>query len=759
MGRFGKVILIALGALVVLLVVAAVSVPLFLNADSFRTRIESSVSKSLGRKVTIGKLTLSVWSGGLLAENATVADDPSFSSQPFLQAGSVKIRVEVLPLLLQREVHIRGFDLQSPKIQLLRSPSGLWNYSSIGASNKASAGSEEEGKRTFPDLTVARVEVANGQITVGAQPATSTAVPTPDRVYEQVDLDVKNFGFTSTFPFTASAHLPGEGTFSINGTAGPINEQDASATPFSGHLEMKHIDPLAAGFVDTSSGLSGLVGSLTLDAAWNGQQMHVTSLLVDTPHLNLVRTNTPRQPRSPGANPEGTTMLENLSVDDAEVKNGTLTLSTAGHAGAPAVYQQLNARLTNLTPGSASPFTLSAQLPGGGSLNASGKAGPFNQANNAATPLDAQVSLKHVQLETSGVLAPDAGISGLADLQAKIQSNGQTLNAIGTAHIDGIKLAKNGQPSSRPVDAQFSVLQNEPAATGQIEHATVAVGRAAVSVAGTYQSSGPTTAINLKVDGNAVPIDEIEAFLPALGVHLPQGSRLQGGTVTTALTISGSTANPVISGPVRLDNTQLAGFDLGSKLQGLARLTGGRIGSATGSGTTIRSLSMDVREAGGGIRTDRIALDLTGLGTATGAGSVSAGGALDYNMILKLTGLTGGLLGGGAAPSNAGSASALAGLAGGLADLISGGGGGGGSLAAIGGIAGNVLRNGVPVAIGGTTANPTFSPNLGGLATGIGGGAAGNLLQGKTGQRSPSNKPAGDPLQNAIGDLFGKKHR
>ena len=78
----------------------------------------------------------------------------------------------------------------------------------------------------------------------------------------------------------------------------------------------------------------------------------------------------------------------------------------------------MNAQITNLTPKTASPFNVSAQLPGGGSLAAQGNMGPFNQQNNAATPLDANVSLKHVELATSGVLPPDAGISGLADLQA-----------------------------------------------------------------------------------------------------------------------------------------------------------------------------------------------------------------------------------------------------------------------------------------------------------------------------------------------------
>ena len=754
MGKLTRFVLITLGIVVVLIAVAAVSIPAFLNADTFRTRIESTLSKSLGRKVTIGKLTLSLWSGGLLAENALVADDPQFSSQPFIQADSVKIRVELVPLILHREVHIRGFALVSPKVQLLRAANGTWNYSTIGGGAAKPAAQDAETKQTFPDLTVGHVTIENGRITVGTGPGANAAPATPSRVYEQVDLDVKNFGFANSFPFTASAHLPGDGTVAINGTAGPINQQDASATPFSGHLEVKHVDPLAAGFVDPADGISGLVDSLTLDAAWSGQQMHVTKLVVDNPHLTIVRSNTPKQPKPAGANPEGTTMLQSLSVDDAELRNGTVTLTTAGQTGSPAVYQQVNAQITNLTPKSWSPFNASAQLPGGGSLSANGKAGPFNQENNASTPVDARITLKHVELGTAGVLPPDAGIAGMMDLDAQVQSNGQTLNATGSARVDGIKLAKNGQPSAKPVLAQFVLVQDERALSGQLQRAAITIGRAVVNLGGTYQSSGSTTAINLKVDGHAIPIDEIEAFLPALGVRLPQGSRLQGGTVTTALTVSGSTANPIISGPVALDNTRLAGFDLGSKLQSLSRLTGGRIGSATGSGTNIRSLSMDVREQGGGIRTDKVALDVTGVGTATGAGSVSAGGALDYNVILKLTGL---VSGGStrAAASGGNSSGGLGGLAGGLAGFIPKGGGSVASLSSLGGIAGSVLKSGIPVAIGGTTSNPTFAPNIRGLATGVGAGAAQGLLKGKTGG-NPAGKVVGDPVKNALGGLLGK---
>jgi AsmA protein len=744
MGRPARLVLMGVGALIALVILVTICVPLFLNTDSFRTRIESTLTQSLGRKVTIGKLELSVWSGGLVAENAAVADDPKFSNQPFIQADSVKIGVKLLPLLFHKQVVIRGFSMVSPKIQLLRDADGTWNYSTIGSASKASSQSADT-KQTFPDLTVGEVNVENGRITVASGPGTTGTVSAPSRTYDQVNLKVTGFAFAKAFPFTVSASLPAGGTVNLKGTAGPINQQDASTTPFSGNLEIKHLDPLAAGFVDASDGITGTVDSLVLDAAWNGTQMHVSKLLVDTPRLTLVKSNAPKQPKPADANPEGTTMLQNLSVDDAQIKNGTITLTNAGQTGSAAVYSQVNAQVKNLSPKSSSPFSASAQLPNGGSLSASGNAGPFNQQNSAGTPLDAQVTLKHFELGSAGVLPPDAGISGVADLQAKIQSNGQTLNATGTTQVAGIKLAKDGVPSAKPVQLQFAIAQNEQAMTGQVQQAVLNLGGAIINLSGTYQTSGPTTAIDMKVAANAVSIDALVAFLPALGVHLPQGSRLQGGTLTTALVVSGSTASPVISGPVKVNNTQLAGFDLGSKLQTLSKLTGGKLGSSTGSGTTIRSLSMNVREQGGAIQTSNIALDVAGVGTATGAGSVSAAGALNYNVVLKLTGL----MSGGGAKASAPAAGGATGLAGALSGLIPGGAAAGGAL---GGIAGIALKNGIPVAIGGTTSNPTFAPNIGGLTSGLGAGTAKGLLNGnKTTPTKQSN-----PLGNTLGGLFGK---
>ncbi len=745
MSKPARIALISLGVFVLLIVIAISIIPLFLNGTAIRNRIQADLSKSLGRPVVIGSTHVSIWSGGLVADNVSVADDPRFSTQPFLQADSVKVRVKLIPLIFSRKVEILGFTVNDPKVDLLRAADGTWNYSTLGGGNKT-AGTQSSGNSA---LTAGHIAINNGQITVAQLVGGSAAAST--HTYNNVNLDVKNFGSTAAFPFTLSASLPGEGTLNAKGTAGPINQQDTANTPFTLHLDGKHLDPLAAGLVDPSSGISGLIDSLTLDANYSGRQMHISKILVGSPHLTLAQSTAPKPKATPKQ--QQSSFLQNLSIDDAEISNGSLTLTTPGKSGPPAVYQQIDAKLTNLTPTTPSPFTLSAKLPGGGGVQANGKAGPYNAQDTSATPVDAHVKLDHIQLGSAGILPADAGIAGLLNLQAQVNSNGQTLQANGTGQIDGIKLARDATPSPKPLDVNFAVTKNEDSNTGQIQHATLSVGGVQLQVSGTFQSASPSTALNLKVNGQNMPIDAIEDFLPAVGVHLPQGSQLRGGTLSTDLTVSGTTASPAVSGPVHVENTELAGFDLGSKLGELSRLTGGRIGAATGPGTNIKSLSMDVHEQNSNVRTDKVDLAVAGVGTATGNGTVSANGALDYSMLLKLTGLTG-------APAAAQNTSANNGGVAGLVGGLLGASGAGKNVSALGGLTSGVLSRGIPVQIGGTTAHPTFAPNLKGLTTSIGASEAQQLINQKTGRGVPGKTSPGDQapvnqVKKALGGLLG----
>jgi AsmA protein len=203
-----------------------------------------------------------------------------------------------------------------------------------------------------------------------------------------------------------------------------------------------------------------------------------------------------------------------------------------------------------------------------------------------------------------------------------------------------------------------------------------------------------------------MPVDELVAMLPALGVVLPSGASLQGGTLSTSLDISGAVDKLVINGPIRLADTKLANFDLGSKLSAVAALAGIK----TGTDTVIQNFSSSVRAAPEGIRAEQIDLLVPSLGEVTGSGTVSPSNALDFKMVAKL------------ASGNA---------VGQLSTIVLGG-----------------NRNGVPFFIRGTTSNPVFQPDLKGLV----GGKVGGLPSIPGNPANPTQNPV-DTLQN----LFKKK--
>ena len=121
----------------------------------------------------------------------------------------------------------------------------------------------------------------------------------------------------------------------------------------------------------------------------------------------------------------------------------------------------------------------------------------------------------------------------------------------------------------------------------------------------------------MRLSAPNLPIDQLEQLLPAAGITLPSGSQLQGGTLTANLTITGPANAITIAGPIEIDNTKLAGFDLGSKIQGINPLGG------TSGGTQIEKVSAIVNSSPQMTSFSDIYASVPVIGTASGSGTIS----------------------------------------------------------------------------------------------------------------------------------------
>jgi AsmA protein len=518
------------------------ALPLFINVNSFRPKIESEATDALGRPVKLGNLSLSIFAGTVGIDDISVADDPAFSRSPFLTAKSLKVGVELMPLIFSKQLNVTGISLQDPQITLLKAANGTWNFSSLGGSAQKAPEPKNSATSTPQNFSVAKLEVKDGKLTVGKVNSSAK------QVYDKVNLEVSNFSFASQFPFTMEAGLPGGGEANVSGKAGPINSQDAAKTPVEGSIKVNDMDLATSGFIDASS-----------------------------------------------------------------------------------------------------------------------------------------------------------GIGGLADLDGTLNSNGSQAKLSGTATCSKLKLSPKGSPAPTKVTVKYAANADLDRQAGTITQGDITIGKAVAHLTGGFQTQGDTQTVNMRLNGPDMPVDELEAMLPAMGVVLPSGSKLQGGTLSADLGITGPVDKLVITGPVRLANSKLTGFDLGSKLGALAAFTGKAPASRD---TSIQNASLNARVAPEGTRADAINLTVPAIGVITGAGTVSPAGALDFRMQAALQG----------------------GAAGGLTQRAGLGGAGGA----------------IPFSIQGTTSDPKFIPDVGAVA--------GNVVKGKLQNAVSGSKGAG-----GLGGLLGRK--
>src|SRR5580704_1999946 len=104
--------------IVVLLLVAVVALPFLINPNQFRPMLEAELTKALARDVKVGDLKLSILSGGVTADDLSVADDPAYSRRPFLTTKALTLGVKLWPLIFSREIHITQITMDQPIIDL-----------------------------------------------------------------------------------------------------------------------------------------------------------------------------------------------------------------------------------------------------------------------------------------------------------------------------------------------------------------------------------------------------------------------------------------------------------------------------------------------------------------------------------------------------------------------------------------------------------------------------------------------------------------
>jgi AsmA protein len=458
------------------------------------------------------------------------------------------------------------------------------------------------------------------------------------------------------------------------------------------------------------------------------KQLEIESITVKDPQVTLLRNNAgvwnyssmggsaSKSGAKPASSPSSS---ESLSVGEIEITNGKISVGNVGSRAKPLVYQDVNLMVTDLSYTSQFPFKLTAKDPGNGALKVEGKAGPIDQTDASLTPLNATIDVQHLDLATFGGLeSPSAGIAGLADFNGSLTSDGKQMSSKGTVKTTKLKLSASGSPSTVPVNVDYDTDYQLKSQSGVLKQGDIHVGKALARLSGTYNIAGETPTVQLKLNGQAMSVPDLEGVLPAVGVTLPSGSALTTGTLDANLAIAGPTDKLLITGPIKLVNGTIKGFSVSSKLGALGSFAG--LGGNKSSDTVIESLTTNVRVEPAGTHAQDLNVVIQGIGSITGDANVDAAGKLDCKMVAHLAGGVGAITS--------------------VAALPLGGGGKGGS------------GGGISFRVTGTTSNPVFVPDAAGVAGGLAQGGAAAALGGGKAAGGAAGSAAG-----ALGGLLGKK--
>ncbi len=242
MNRLLKWILMAAGAIVVVLIAAVVLIPLLVDVNEYKPQIEAQVEKATGRPLKIGgDMALSVfpWIGVALSD-LQLGSPAEFGDQAFLAVGRFEAQVRLLPLL-SREVEVKRIVVEAPALALIKTKSGKtnWDFATAGES----PGKPEEktpppgADTTLATLTAEEIAIRNGRLTyVDEASGQKQEIADLNLVLKDVSLD-------RPLAIDFSTRFNGQ-PVTLKGTIGPVGNPPASQ-PLGFDLALAAMNELA----------------------------------------------------------------------------------------------------------------------------------------------------------------------------------------------------------------------------------------------------------------------------------------------------------------------------------------------------------------------------------------------------------------------------------------------------------------------------------------------------------------------------------
>jgi len=323
-----------ISALLVFVFMALLAIPFFVNVNDYKPEIQSAVKDATGRHIDIGNIKLSLfpWVGVTLSdiklENAT-----GFKQPNMLEAQSIDVQVALMPLLDQ-QVEVKRFELDSPKIWLAQLKDGTNNWSDLqqnnadtGSTNTTRQPSAHQPQKSTPlpmAFEAKLLQLKHGQIIWDDESKGQLVV-------QEIQLKVTDLQLNRPIGIDFSAQV-GSSPIHIDAKVGPLldlSKLDAKTLPALINIKSDKfsLKPLAAWLPALEAEQESQLGKLEdIDIGLNMSiEQHSDKMILSSGDLKIQAKNKLTTSWKLNVKSLNTLKLEkfNLGIDDTDVFSAT----------------------------------------------------------------------------------------------------------------------------------------------------------------------------------------------------------------------------------------------------------------------------------------------------------------------------------------------------------------------------------------------------------------------------------------------------
>jgi len=256
---------------VVLVVLALLIAPMFVDIERFKPTIENKVAETTGRTFKMGgdlELSLFPWAG-VTVKDVVLKNPEGFETENFAEFSEFEVRMKLLPLI-SRDVQVKHVVLKGLRLVLEKKPDGKVNWEFESGTEDGTETVPEEEASAEPEAGESENELPIKTLEVGEISVTDGNILYVDRQADtqkelsDVDIQITNISLETPIELNLTGKLDNQ-PFSLAGNLGPVGKK-----PGEGDINLN----LTARAFDTLE--LQLLGTVTDPATEPAYRMHLT---------------------------------------------------------------------------------------------------------------------------------------------------------------------------------------------------------------------------------------------------------------------------------------------------------------------------------------------------------------------------------------------------------------------------------------------------------------------------------------------------